>query len=81
MTGASSGIGAAFAERLAQDGYDLMIIARRRDRLESFAEQLRVNHRMNVEVLVADLSQPNEIQAVEKRIAEESPSQSSHIES
>lgn len=72
VTGASSGIGAAFAERLAQDGYDLTIVARRRDRLGALAERLQANHRVNVEVMVADLSQPNEIRSVEKRVAEDS---------
>ena len=71
VTGASSGIGAAFAERLAQDGYDLMIVARRRDRLESLAEQLQASHHMNVEVIAADLSKPNDLLIVEKRIAED----------
>jgi short-subunit dehydrogenase len=72
VTGASSGIGAAFAERLAHDGYDLIIVARRRDRLESLAEQLQTKHSVSVEVMVADLSQPNEIRTVEKRIEEDS---------
>lgn len=71
VTGASSGLGAAFAERLAQDGYDLIVVARRRDRLESLSEQLQSNHRVNVEVIAADLSRPEEIQSVEKRIAED----------
>jgi uncharacterized protein len=70
VTGASSGIGAAFAERLAQDGYDLIIVARRRDRLEALAEGLQANHHVNVEVIAADLSKPDDLLTVEKRIAE-----------
>jgi short-subunit dehydrogenase len=69
VTGASSGIGAAFAERLAQEGYDLLIVARRRERLEALAAQLQENHPVNVEVLVADLSRPEAMRGVEKRIA------------
>jgi short-subunit dehydrogenase len=71
VTGASSGLGAAFAERLAHDGYDLMIVARRRDRLETLAEQLRTNHHVDVEVITADLSTPEDLLNVEKRIAED----------
>ena len=70
VTGASSGLGAAFAERLAQDGYDLTIVARRRDRLESLAAQLQASHGVNVEVISADLSQPDDLLTVEKHIAE-----------
>src|SRR5215216_6082323 len=70
VTGASSGLGAAFAERLAQDGYDLTIVARRRDRLESLAEQLRANHHVNVEVISADLSKPDDLLTVEKYITD-----------
>jgi short-subunit dehydrogenase len=69
VTGASSGIGAAFAERLAHDGYDLLIVARRRERLEALAAQLQENHPVHVEVLVADLSQPEALRGVEKQIA------------
>src|SRR6266545_2081479 len=71
VTGASSGIGAAFAERLAKDGYDLIIVARRRDQLESLAEQLQANHHVNIEVIVADLSKSGDLRAVEKRVAED----------
>jgi len=70
ITGASSGLGAAFAERLAQEDYDLVIVARRRDRLESLAEQLQANHHVSVEVIAADLSRPGDLLTVEKHIAE-----------
>ena len=71
VTGASSGIGAAFAERLARDGYDLLIVARRRERLEALAERLRADHGGLVAVLAADLAHPGELAAVEQRAAEE----------
>jgi len=72
VTGASSGIGTSFAERLAKDGYDLIIVARRRDRLEELAQRLQESYPVNVEVLAADLSKPDAMRTVEKRIAEES---------
>ncbi len=72
VTGASSGIGAAFAERFAKDGYDLVIVARRRDKLEELAERLQQSYKVNVDVLIADLSKPNSLRTVEKRIANSS---------
>ena len=71
VTGASSGIDAAFAKRLAQDGYDLIIVARR-DRLEALAEQLQAIHPLSVEVLVGNLSKPDDVRNVERRVAEDS---------
>ena len=72
VTGASSGIGAAFAERFAKDGYDLVIVARRRDKLEELAERLQQSYKVNVDVLIADLSKPDSLRTVEKRIANSS---------
>lgn len=72
VTGASSGIGAAFAERLARDGYDLIIVARRRENLEELARRLQESYGVNADVLVADLSEPDSLRTVEKRIAEDS---------
>ncbi len=71
ITGASSGIGAAFAERLAQKGYDLTIVARRRDRLETLARRLQEQHQTDVEILVADLSKHDDLLAVEKHITKD----------
>lgn len=72
VTGASSGIGAAFAERLANDGYDLIIVARRRDRLDDLAVKIQQRHSVKVEALIADLTKPAALRTVEKRIADES---------
>jgi short-subunit dehydrogenase len=71
VTGASSGIGLAFAERLARDGYDLIAVARRRDRLDALAERLGTDHGSTVEPLVADLTDRDELRTVEQRIAED----------
>jgi hypothetical protein len=71
VTGASSGIGAAFARRLARDHYDLLLVARRRERLEALARHLQEAHAVRVDVIAADLVEPGELQMVEKRIAGE----------
>ncbi len=70
VTGASAGIGAAFAEKLAQAGYDLVIVARDRQRLEKLADKLQQADRVSVEVLPADLTDPTELHIVERVIAD-----------
>ena len=65
VTGASSGLGEEFARQLAERGYDLVIVARRKDRLEKLAAELGGN----VEVLEADLTSDAGVVAVEARLA------------
>lgn len=69
ITGASGGIGEAFARRLAAEGYSLLLVARRQARLEALAGELRQQHGITVEVLAADLSQADAVARVERRIA------------
>ncbi|MFN8628362.1 MAG: SDR family oxidoreductase [Candidatus Binatia bacterium] len=71
VTGASSGIGMAFAERLARDEYEVVVVARRRDRLNALARRLRRAYGAVVEPLAVDLEDPAELHVVEKAIAED----------
>lgn len=71
ITGASSGIGAVYAERFAKRGHNLVLVARDKSRLDALAAQLREAHKVAVDVLQADLTQPIELAAVETRLRED----------
>ena len=64
VTGASAGIGAALAAQFACHGHDLVLVARRVERLEAIAEQLRSGHGVRVEVIGQDLAVPGAASAV-----------------
>lgn len=65
VTGASSGIGAVYADRLARQGYDLILVARNRSRLNALAKQLSHETGRTVEVVVADLKVKSDVIKVE----------------
>jgi short-subunit dehydrogenase len=70
VTGASSGIGWSYAERLAADGHDLIVVARRGDRLAALKELLEGRHQVTVRPLVADLSTAAGMTAVEAAVTD-----------
>src|SRR5947208_7346775 len=71
ITGASAGLGAVFARKLAARGYDLLLIARRGDRLQQLASELAAAHGILADAIVADLSCLEDIDRVAERLAAE----------
>jgi short-subunit dehydrogenase len=71
ITGASSGIGATYAERFARRGHDLVLVARDKARMDALAARLRQETGVAIDVLQADLTEPNDLAAVEQRLRDD----------
>ena len=72
ITGASSGIGAIYADRLARRGYDLLLVARHRERMDVLGKRLAADTRRSVEILDADLTDANDLAGLECILRENS---------
>lgn len=68
ITGASSGIGLEFAKLLAADGHDLVLVARREDRLEALKQELEEHHQVTIHVLAQDLADPAAPEWIQREI-------------
>jgi short-subunit dehydrogenase len=68
ITGASSGIGATYADRLARRGHDLILVARDKAKLEAVADRIRRETGVKVETVIADLTQRADLAAVETQL-------------
>lgn len=71
ITGASDGIGAVYADRLARRGHNLILVARRADKLAALADQLRRDTGVTVDVIAADLARPDDLARVEARLRDD----------
>lgn len=71
VTGASSGIGATYADRLARRGYDLLLVARDASRLNALAAKLSAEQGVKVDVLPADLTRREDVRKVEQRLRDD----------
>jgi short-subunit dehydrogenase len=72
ITGASTGIGAVYADRLARRGYDLILIARNQALLDEIAKRTAAESGRNVQVVSADLTKKSDLERVEQRLANDS---------
>ncbi|MFC0627229.1 SDR family NAD(P)-dependent oxidoreductase [Kribbella deserti] len=71
ITGPTAGIGRAFADKLAADGYDLVLVARDKERLNEIAAEISGRAGVDCEVLAADLTNPAQLAEVEERLGDE----------
>jgi short-subunit dehydrogenase len=71
ITGASTGIGATYADRFARRGHDLVLVARDATRLQALASQLKDQTGVNVDILPADLTRPDQLAVVEARLRDD----------
>lgn len=68
ITGATSGIGAAFARRFAEQGYDLILTGRRKEKIQSLSETLSAQHGVRAEVVIAELSEDSALASLAERV-------------
>jgi short-subunit dehydrogenase len=71
ITGSSTGIGAVYADRLARRGYDLIIVARNQEKLDSLAKKLTTETGRSIEVIAADLTIKGDLAKIEKFLSED----------
>jgi uncharacterized protein len=71
ITGASSGIGAVYADRLARRGYDLILVARNRDRLAAIGDRITTQSRRSVETITADLGDRTQLAKIEAKLKQD----------
>lgn len=71
MTGASAGLGRVYADRLAREGYDLILVARRADRLQKLGEDLVQSYGIHADVFVADLAASDDLEKLVARISDD----------